>query len=372
MTRLVAAGDVVFVAGSNQGKVYRLQAQQASSGTYESRVFDSKIVSSWGRIAWRFANPSGGMLEVATRTGNTDKPDNTWSDWSAPLSASGEQITSPKARFLQWRATINRGTNAAATDFLERVQIPYLQENLRPQVVSMTVLPSGMALQKTPMLSSGSMSLGVSSTTSDGRSLNSPRQRGKNDTLLPPRQSLEPGAQSFTWKAEDDNEDTLAYSIYFKGEGESDWKLLAKDLEDTFYTLDGTALPDGVYSLKVVASDAGSNAYGKGLIGELVSRPFVISNATPVITLTGQQINGKRVDVSFRAVAGAGRIASGEFSIDGGEWFLVFPKDGIADSAAEEFQFVTPDLAPGEHLIGVRASDGNGSTGTTRVIVKIQ
>jgi hypothetical protein len=57
--------------------------------------------------------------------------------------------------------------------------------------------------------------------------------------------------------------------------------------------------------------------------------------------------------------------------VDGGEWFLVYPTDGVADSAREEFQFVTADLAPGEHVIGVRASDLTGSTGTAKAVVKI-
>jgi hypothetical protein len=265
-----------------------------------------------------------------------------------------------------------RGSKPGAIDYLERVQIPYLQENLRPQVVSMIVLPAGVTLQKTPTLSVGTVGVNLSSTTGDGQSLNSPRQRGRESPAMPPRQVLQPGAQSFTWRATDDNEDTLEYSIYFKGEGESDWKLLGKDISETFYTLDGTALPDGVYTLKVVASDAPSNPYGKALIGELISKPFVISNATPMITLTSHKINGRRVEALFHARVGAGRIVSGEFSVDGGEWFLVFPADGIADSAEEDFQVATPDLTPGEHLIGVRASDANGNTGTAKLVVKIQ
>jgi hypothetical protein len=32
---------------------------------------------------------------------------------------------------------------------------------------------------------------------------------------------------------------------------------------------------------------------------------------------------------------------------------------------------VTPELSPGEHLIGIRSSDGDGNTGTARLIVKI-
>lgn len=372
ITRLVSAGDSIFAAGSNLGKVYRLRSQPAQSGTFESRIMDAKVVAAWGKIAWRFVNPSGGTVKISTRTGNTEKPDSSWSDWSAPYSASGQQITNPKARYLQWRAGFERGTTAATgSDTLERIQIPYLQENLRPQVVSITVLAAGVSLQKTPVLSSGTISA-VSAPTSDGQSLNAPRLRGKETNPLPPRQMLQPGAQSFTWKGTDDNDDSLEYSIYFKGEGESDWKLLAKDITDTFYTLDGTALPDGMYRLKVVASDAPSNPYGKALIGELISKPFVVSNATPVVTVSSHNVSGKRVEVSFHAKVGAGRIATGEFSIDGGEWFLVFPVDGIADSAEEDFQLTTPDLAPGEHLIGLRASDANGNTGTTKLVVKIQ
>lgn len=370
MTRMVSAGDTVFVAGSNQGKVYRLQSQQAQSGTFESKVMDARVVSAWGKIAWRFANPGGGNVKISTRTGNTEKPDGSWSDWSVPYAATGQQIANPKARYLQWRAAFERGKGAG--DRLERIQIPYLQENLRPQVVSITVLNPGIAVLKSPALSGSSMSLGTAATSGDGQSLNSPRMRGKEINPLPPRQTLMPGAQAFTWKATDDNDDTLEYSIYFKGDGESDWKLLAKEITETFYTLDGTALPDGMYRLKVVAGDAPSNPYGKGLIGELISKPFVIANSTPLVTLTSQTVTGKRVEVLFHAKANACRIASGEFSIDGGEWFLVFPTDGICDSLEEDFKITTPDLTPGEHLIGMRSSDLNGNTGTAKLVVKIQ
>jgi hypothetical protein len=372
MTRMVAANDTIFVAGSNQGKVYRLQSQQAQSGTFESRVMDAKVVSSWGKIAWRFVNPAGSAVKISTRTGNTDKPDSSWSDWSASYAAVGQPITNPKARYLQWRAGFERGKAGAGLDVLERMQIPYLQENLRPQVISITVLPAGVAMQKMPSMSSGTMSLSSTAAGGDGVSPNNPRARGRESNPLPPRQTLQPGAQSFTWKATDDNDDTLEYSIYFRGEGETEWKLLAKEISETFYSLDGSTLPDGMYRMKVVASDAMSNPYGKALIGELVSRPFMISNSTPLVTVTNQTVTGKRVEVSFHAKVGAGRIASGEFSIDGGEWFLVFPIDGIADSAEEDFKFVTQDLAISEHLISLRASDGNGNTGTTKLVVKIQ
>ena len=368
-TRLVAEGDTVWVAGSNQGKVYKLSPQRAPEGTYVSRSLDAKAVASWGRIMWRYSGAGGGV-EVATRTGNTEKPDNTWSDWSAAYtSAAGQQITSPKARYLQWRATFKRGSAASGTEFLERMQIAYMQQNLRPQVVSINVLPAGVALQKQPYLQTSSLSL--SSVSGDAGALNSPRERGKDKQALPPRQMLEPGAQSFTWKATDDNDDTLEYSLYFKAEGESEWKVLEKSLSDTFYTLGAAALPDGAYTLKVLASDKPSNPFGKFLVGELVSKPFVINNSSPVVEATGQKVQGKRAEIQFRARVLAGRVDSGEFSVDGGEWFLLSPVDGICDSQQEDFQFATPDLSPGEHVIGLRASDAAGNTGTSKAVVKI-
>ncbi len=370
LTRMVAGGDLVFTAGSNQGKIYKLQAQRAQLGTYESKVLDAKTIAAWGKIAWR---STGTGIELSTRTGNTEKPDNSWSDWSgAYASSAGQQISSPKARFLQWRVSFKRGSGTAAnatSEALERVQIAYLQQNIRPQVVNISMMPYGLALQKTPILTAGNLNL----TPGSGESvpLNSPRERGKDRLPLNPRQVLQPGAQAFTWKAVDDNDDTLVYSLYLKGEGESDWKLLEKNLGDTFYTLDGDAVPDGVYTLKVVASDEPSNPFGKFLIGELVSKPFVISSATPLVEITGNKVQGKKVEAQFRARVATGRISSAEFSIDGGEWRMVFPVDGIADSAQEEYQISTPELPTGEHVLGIRVTDSSGNTGNSRVVVKI-
>lgn len=375
ITRLASSGDTIWAAGSNQGKIYKLDSQRAQTGTFESKVLDAKTVASWGKITWHTSNVGGGTVELSTRSGNTEKHDNSWSDWTSPYTTpAGQQITNPRARYLQWRAVFKRGANTAAgqpSDTLERVQIPYLQQNVRPQVVSINVLPFGIALQKLPALQPGTLSVGSSTTATDGLSLNSPRERGKEKQPIPPRQVLQPGSQSFTWKAADDNDDNLEYSLYFKGEGESDWKMLEKKLTDTFYTLDAASLPDGVYTLKVVASDAPSNPFGKFLIGELISRPFVISNTTPLVEISNHKVNGKRVELQFRARVRTGRIATAEFSIDGGEWYLVFPVDGIADSTQEDFQFTTPELSTGEHLIGLRSSDSNGNTGTAKLLVKI-
>ena len=178
LTCLLADSDVIYAGGSNQGKVYKLLPQKAQTGTFESSALDAKVVSSWGKISWRVANPGGGDIEISTRTGNTDKADSSWSEWSSVYSGPGRQITSPRARYLQWRAVFKRGSASApgpSSDVLEKVQIAYLQQNLRPQVTSIDALPYGVELQKQASLALGGLSIVTQSTTPDGRSLNAPR-----------------------------------------------------------------------------------------------------------------------------------------------------------------------------------------------------
>ena len=65
------------------------------------------MVSTWGAISWRGTTPSGSRVEISTRSGNTETPDDTWSAWSPAYTvADGSPITSPKARYLQWRAVL--------------------------------------------------------------------------------------------------------------------------------------------------------------------------------------------------------------------------------------------------------------------------
>src|SRR5690606_22355195 len=85
-------------------------------------------------------------VELFTRSGNTKTPDEAWSDWSGPYQvAEGSPITSPKARYLQWRVVL---TGGAATPLLTSVSAAYLQRNVRPKVESITVHPPGVAFQK--------------------------------------------------------------------------------------------------------------------------------------------------------------------------------------------------------------------------------
>ena len=90
----------LYFATANPGKLFRLAPTRAARGTYESEPRDAQMVATWGTISWRGTTPAGSRIEISTRSGNTETPDDTWSPWSASVHG-GRRFADhqPKARF---------------------------------------------------------------------------------------------------------------------------------------------------------------------------------------------------------------------------------------------------------------------------------
>jgi hypothetical protein len=353
-------GREVYAASSNQGKLFRFGAETVSEGTYESAVRDARLVASWGRIWWR----GKGAVELQTRSGNSERPDTTWSEWSAPYrDANGAQISSPRARFIQWRATL-RSSGGGSPDggaMMEDVSLAYLARNVAPEVITITSLPTGVGLQQLVQIQTDP---NVESSGLD------PNIFGPVVPIMP-RRIYQRGAKSLQWQAEDRNGDTLEYAVYYRSVNENSFRLLKENLRENFYTVDGAALSDGRYVFRVVASDAPDNATGQALSGERISEPIDIDNAAPVVTAVGEaRIVGDRVRVVIDVLDSTGMVKRADFSVDGGAWQSVFPDDGIADSPRERFTIDQPLVGGGDHTISLRAFDGSGNIGSIRVVVR--
>ena len=358
ISSLFVKNNQVYAASSNQGKLYRFGNELVGEGTYESPVRDAKLTASWGKIWWR----GGGAVEVQTRTGNGERPDGTWSDWSAPYrNPEGSQISSPRARFIQWRATVRSAGSPGSPAWMEDVSVAYLPRNVAPEVLSITVLPMGVALQQMAQVT---IDPNVESSGLDP-SLFGPVAQA------PPRRFYQRGARSFQWQAEDRNSDTLEYAIYYRAVNEQTFRLLKDKLRENFYTIDGAALADGRYVIKVVASDAPDNPPGQKLTGERLSEPVDIDNTPPVVKVVGQpQITRDSVRIVFSVDDATGKVKKADASLDGAAWIPVFPDDGIADSSHEVYTVEFPALGPGEHTISLRTFDTSGNVGTLSVTVR--
>ena len=346
-------GGQVYVASSNQGKLFRFGNALVSQGSYESPVRDAKLISNWGRIWWRGA----GNIELQTRSGNGERPDSTWSDWStAYRDASGNQIASPRARFIQWRMTMRSGANA--NTWAEDVSLAYLPRNVAPEILSITALPNGVSLQPAVQMQ---VDPNVEASGLD------PAQFGVV-AQVQPRRLFQRGARSFQWQAEDRNSDTLEYAIYYRALNETTFRLLKDKLRDNFYTIDGATLADGRYIIRITASDAPDNPAGQALVGERLSEPVDIDNSPPVLRGVGQpQFTATGLRVVFDVEDATGKIRKADLSVDGAPWTPIFPDDGIADNGRERYSLDLPITAPGEHTISLRVFDSSGNIGTLSI-----
>ena len=352
ISSLVARGSDIFAASSNQGKLVRFGGAAVKEGSYESPVRDAKLVSAWGRVWWRGSGP----IEMQTRSGNSERPDTTWSDWSvAYTDANGSQIASPKARFIQWRAVLRVGNRAGAGEAkLEDVSLAYLPRNVAPEVLAINVLPPGIALQQQIQIQ---VDPNIEASGLD------PSLFGMI-VQAPPRRLFQRSARSFQWQTEDRNGDTLEYAVYYRALNETAFRLLKDHIRETFYTVDGASLADGRYVFRVVATDALDNPAGYALSAERVSEAVDIDNSPPVVRSAGQlQFSGDRVRGTFDVEDATGRIKRADVSIDGSPWREIFPDDGIADSSKERYSVDLSAAGAGEHTISLRAFDNSNNVG---------
>jgi hypothetical protein len=361
-TRLVDSPGGLLAATGNLAKVLRLSGAPSSNGWFESPVHDSSTVARWGRLMWR--GDSKG-LSFRTRTGNSLRPDSTWSDWSAPATGvDSVLISSPNARYIQWRADFASAGGAAPV--LDSVSIAYLPQNTPPVVRTILVSVQQQNLAKsttatTAASSNTAYSITVTDTGDSSTAVGTPSLTLSRAT----------GQQlSITWQADDPDGDRLLYSLYFRGDEETQWKLLRGDITENTYQLDGDVFADGRYFFRVTASDRLANTADSAREAELVSAPVVIDNTPPLVSASAARKNGGMVEIDVDAQDQGSVLRRCEYSVDAGPWFPVEAADGVTDSAREQFRLRIPGLSPTEHLVVIRVYDATGNAGLTKVVVR--
>ncbi len=357
-------GQTVFAASSNVGRLYLLDAAGSETGSYLSPTRDAQTVARWGRISWRASVPPGGRVEVMTRSGNSGVPDPTWSDWSAAYAnPDGSAITSPAARFLQWRARLARqggGQGAGGPGpALQAVSVAYLPGNLAPELKRIVVEPPGVVRERLPYTADPDPQdlafTGIRVNPETG----APESRPQH---VPEKRVYVRGMRAIDWEAEDPNGDALFFDLWFRGEGESAWKPLARDLRDSYFAIDSTQLPDGLYRVRIEASDALSNPAGQARLTSLTGDPFLVDNTPPALQVTARKA-GKEAIIEVSASDTPGPIARAEYSVDAARWVTIAPSDGVSDSRVESYSISLPGLRPGEHTVIVKVTDLLGNTG---------
>lgn len=358
-TRLIESRNGLLAATGDMGKLFRLEDSQSPSGTYESPVHDANAVAKWGRIGWRSRT---GKITLQTRTGNSARPDRTWSDWSNSLSDPEHALVpSPNARYVQWRAELS-GDHPS----LESVTIAYLPQNTPPVIRSINV---------TTQASSAARAAGTAANTSATAAYSiTVTDTGETSTSAgTPTQTLSRSSGSqiqISWQADDPDSDRLVYAVFFRGEDETQWKMLRMNMFENSLLLDGDILADGRYYFRVVASDRPSNDRQYAHEAELVSSPVLIDNTPPAVTFSTPQRNDSRFEVTVSAVDQTSPLRRCEYSLDASTWLPVEAVDGVTDSRGEQFHIVLDRLRAGEHLLVVRVYDTAGNPGLAKLVIR--
>ncbi|MBI1955203.1 MAG: fibronectin type III domain-containing protein [Acidobacteria bacterium] len=170
------------------------------------------------------------------------------------------------------------------------------------------------------------------------------------------------------WTANDPDADDLQYTLYFRGEGESEWKLLAEELQQPFFQLTPDVLPDGKYRVRVVASDAGANPAAAAKSAEKISAPFVLDSTPPQVEMLEATRKGASAIARFRAKDNADVLTRAEYVVDAGSPVALLSDDGLLDSPEETFVISLDSLDGREHLLTLRVYDSAGNVGMGKAV----
>jgi hypothetical protein len=351
-----APGGGLYAATSNLGKLFVLGPGPEAEGTYQSDVFDAKIFSRWGRAEFRGA----GSVDLFARSGNVDNPDRNWSPWKKIDLAKNSETGIPAARYAQWKAVLHAGTAAPGVD---TVALNYLPKNAAPEIDDVNV-QIGIKYQLMPKTSGNTDSSGSPFGGSSGQHFEVPTPSSRD------RDSI-----GVKWTAHDENDDQLVYTLYYRGDGETRWLLLKDNLTDKAYSFDASLLPDGGYTVKVVASDAPSHSPGEALTVSKESRRFEVDTTPPHIENLAASVEGGQIHIAFRALDGFSAIKRAEYSVDAGEWNYVEPVGQLSDAKTESYDFkVAPenakDAAALEHVVVVRVYDRYENMGAAKTVIR--
>ncbi len=320
ITALATIEGDVYIGTANPAKLVLLSPDYAPNGTYVSGLIDAGQPARWGKLQIDADIPRGCKIMVASRSGNVkDANDPTFSDWTEQVEITEPiQLRCPLGRFCQYKLTLQT-QDGKRTPLVREVAVASTVPNLAPRVESVEVT----------------------------------RQTGSGKEAV----------FKISYKASDENDDTLIHTIDFRKIGRDTWIQLKDEIEGDSHEWDGKTVEDGRYEVRVVASDERSNSPSTKLTGSRISDPIIVDNTPPVIRKYSLDKTGRTATLKLQVTDELSVISKLEYTINSNaQWKSTLPDDLIFDTTDESFTIVTEELAPGEHIIALRISDSAGNT----------
>lgn len=352
------AGGAVWIGGTTDARIERLRAATGRAGSYLTFPIDAGSPARWGRVARDAELPRGGGLATWARVGNSAAPDDAWSPWTR-VRADGT-FDLPVARWLQVRFDLEAG-GGGASPLLRSFDAFYRPLNRRPVLGEVAVQPAGVVWTENPRPAGQSRGPAVA---------DDPVARQAERALSPSvatavRKSYERGARTVSWSGSDPDGDSLVYAVEIRREGTDVWIPLEAETDVPFFAFDTRALPDGLYRVRVRASDGGNNPPAQALSDARTSPVLWIDNTRPSLRTPSIARADDGIAVRFVATDPGGNVAAVEVAVGGGEWRPLVPTDGVADSPEESYAVTLgPDeVSPDAATLRIRVTDRAGNLG---------
>jgi hypothetical protein len=349
----------IWITSANPANLYAVPMGTQKGGLYAAKPLDAGVPAVWGNLSYIAEVPEGATFDLQTRSGNTEKPDDNWSDWSEPIDEDGK-VQSPAGRYLQWRARFG-GNDSGATAVLKEVEIIYQKMNLPPEITQVKV-GDRTSSSGNGSSSSSSSSNGSSKSTSSTSTKSTSTDSAKSDKV------------ELSWQAKDANGDSLVYDLSYRRIGEGLWKEIEDDLDSTKHEWKQIGLPDGDYELRLVASDRSANPPASAQQDEWITEPVKIDNNAPLFgEWTAPKVENGVFSVSIQVRDSHSRLVSAHVIIDGEEEekIALLPMDEILDAKVEDFSVILEDLESGEHSAMLRVQDEAGNIGASAIVFTI-
>jgi hypothetical protein len=346
--------DGNVITTTNTGAVYRIETRSAANPEFRSAAKDAERFSRFGQYRIEGRNLETGSVAISFRSGNTRTPDSTWSAWTMPQTSLEGNVSAPPAQYIQWKLTMQKASSTATVD---GVSVAYINRNVSPEIEGISVADPAVVFITTAYPSAPQV---VEATNPDEygmfTSLDSPRDRTPAEQG---KRMFRKGFRTVSWRASDDNNDSLRYALSFRQKGSDKWLRLRENMEETQLNFDTSQLPDGRYELRLTASDEPDNPT-QPLTDVKDGVEFQVDNGAPKIAVS--QGGG---NVTVRITDDLSPIGKVEYSLDAEKWILITPVDGIADSRDETFR-LDGGAVDGKFVI-VRATDAFYNVSTTSV-----
>jgi hypothetical protein len=323
---VVMSGKKRLLVTSDPVTVREIKGEGGPDAVWTSKVLDAGLPATWGLLTWR----GTGTIEVQTRSGNTQDPDSSWSAWSNAITAPGK-VGSPRGRYIQMRARFARDAKATFSE----IRLHFVTDNARAIITNVT---AEGRVQKSGKLQTGLQQSGGS--------------------VAKPSSTV-----NIRWDVENPDKDDLRYRVFYRLESQQIWRDAIKPTEvftRTSLDWDTTSLPEGLYRMKVEATDELVNSPDKVTKHSLESGLVLVDNTAPVfktLAMNGRKLTGEASD-------GLGPIVRIELALAGtDDWRPIAPSDGIFDEASEKFEQDVSAIVPaGSRMVGVRVYDQAGNS----------